>query len=157
VGEGGTKVLLLRHASAGERLPSPAADRARRLDRTGRADSRAVLSALAEHPIERVVASPHTRCRETVEPLARRRGLDVECREALAPATNGADVLKLLEELAEWSVVCTHREVFERLFHGRIRCEKGGIWTVEVRDGRVAPIEYLPPASSALRERALSR
>jgi phosphohistidine phosphatase SixA len=150
----GIKVLLMRHASAGERLPSPAADRARSLDATGRADTRALLAALAEHAIERVVTSPHVRCLQTVEPIAQQRGLHVECREALAPGTSREDVLRLLEELPESSLVCTHREVFERLFHGRIRCEKGGVWTVEVRDGHVVPIEYLPPASSALRGRS---
>ena len=153
----GVKVLLLRHASAGERLPSPAADRARPLDGTGRADTGALLVALAEHAIERVVTSPHLRCRETVEPIAQQRRLHVECREALAPGTNRDDVLRLLEELPEWSLVCTHREVFELLFDGLIRCEKGGMWTVEVHDGRVVPLEYLPPAAGAVRERTATR
>lgn len=147
----------MRHASAGSRLPSPTEDRARSLDPMGRADSHALLVSLAPYPIQRVVTSPHARCRETVEPIARRRGLDVECREALAPDGSRVDLLNLLEELPDAALVCTHREVFDRLFDGEIHCEKGGVWTVEVRDGRVVPLEYLPPASSAARERARAK
>jgi 8-oxo-(d)GTP phosphatase len=151
------KVLLMRHASAGVGLPSPTADRARSLDPVGRADTRALLVSLAPYPIDRILTSPHTRCVETVEPIARQRCLDVECREALAPDGSRLDLLNLLEELPDSSLVCTHREVFERLFDGDIQCEKGGVWTIEVRAGRVVPLEYLPPASSGARERTRAR
>jgi 8-oxo-(d)GTP phosphatase len=147
----------MRHASAGSRLPSPTEDRARSLDPSGRADTRELLVSLAPYAIERVVTSPHVRCVETVEPIARQRGLDVECREALAPDGSRVDLLNLLEELPDSALVCTHREIFERLFDGEIRCEKGGVWTVEVRDGRVVPLEYLPPASTAARQRSQAR
>lgn len=139
-------MLLLRHASAGERLASPSEDRARHLDAAGCADARALASALAAHAIERIVSSPHVRCLESVEPLARLRGLAVEAREELAPQASREETLALLGEVRDNSLVCTHREVFELLFGGQITCEKGGAWIVEGG----TPVAYLPPPSSAL-------
>jgi 8-oxo-dGTP diphosphatase len=144
-------MLLLRHATAGERLESPAEDRTRRLDPPGRADARALPATLAEYPVDRILSSPHARCLQTVAPLARRRGIEIECREELAPEASRKDTLTLLSELPETAVVCTHREVFERVYRGEITCEKGGTWLVE-RKGRrrvPVPIAYLPPRSSA--------
>jgi phosphohistidine phosphatase SixA len=152
-------MLLLRHATAGERLASPAEDRTRRLDPSGRADARALPAALAEYPVDRIVSSPHARCLQTVAPLARRRGIEIECREELAPGASRKETLALLGELPESTLVCTHREVFERVFRGDITCEKGGTWLVE-RKGRrrvPAPIAYLPPRSSAAPVGASSR
>jgi 8-oxo-dGTP diphosphatase len=139
-------MLLMRHASAGERLASPADDRVRRLDAAGLADARALAPALAAHAIERIVSGPHVRCLESVEPLALLRGLTVEAREELAPGASPEATLALLGEVRDNSLVCTHREVFEQLFGGEITCEKGGTWIVE---GGV-PVAYLPPPSSAL-------
>jgi phosphohistidine phosphatase SixA len=140
-------VLLMRHASAGSRLESPALDRERALDEKGRSDAQLLVSALRDHAIDRVVTSPHRRCLESVEPIARVRGLEVECREALAPDGDPRDVLRLFETLPDSALLCTHREIFERLFDGEVKAEKGGTWVVEVRDGRLVPLEYLgPPA-----------
>ncbi|MGH3111442.1 MAG: SixA phosphatase family protein [Gaiellaceae bacterium] len=146
----GLKVLLTRHASAGERLESSSEDRLRALDRVGRADARALPAALSGHAIERIVSSPHTRSLDTVAPLARRLGLEVECREELTPDASSKDTLALLAELPESAVVCTHREIFERLFRGEVTCEKGGTWIVERRGRRLVPVAYLPPPSSVI-------
>jgi phosphohistidine phosphatase SixA len=148
-------VLLTRHASAGERLESPAEDRARGLDRVGRADARALAAALAGHRIERIVTSPHARCLETVAQLACSRGIEVECREELAPDASRKDTLAVLAELPESALVCTHREVLERVFRGEVTCEKGGTWLVERSRRRATPVAYLPPPSSARRTRAV--
>ena len=149
----GTKVLLMRHASAGERLPSLAVDRERSLDEKGRRDAGLLPSALRDFPIDRIVTSPHRRCLETVEPITRVRGLEVECSEALAPDGDRRDVLRLLETMPDSTLLCTHREAFERVFDGEIAAEKGGTWVVEMRDGRPVPVEYLPPPSAAPRPR----
>jgi phosphohistidine phosphatase SixA len=144
-------MLLMRHASAGERLESSVEDRTRRLDPSGRADARALPATLAEYPVERIVSSPHARCLQTVVPLARGRGIEIEWREELAPGALRNDTLALLAELPETALVCTHREIFERVYRGEITCEKGGTWLVE-RKGRrrvPVPVAYLPPRSSA--------
>jgi phosphohistidine phosphatase SixA len=142
-------MLLLRHASAGERLASPIEDRARPLDALGRADARRLAVTLGAHAIGRIVSSPHARCLESVAPLARRLGLEIEAREELAPGAPREATLALLGEVRDDSLVCTHREVFETLFGSEISCEKGGTWIVE--GGR--PVAYLPPPSTVLSSR----
>jgi 8-oxo-(d)GTP phosphatase len=141
-------MLLLRHASAGERMSSASLDRARRLDRVGRADARLLPAALTTHPLARIVSSPHARCLESVRSLSLARRLPVEQREELAPDAPLADTLALLAELPDESLLCTHREVFERLFGGEVTCEKGATWLVERRDGRPVPVAYLPSPTS---------
>lgn len=145
-------MLLMRHASAGERLGSPVQDHSRRLDAAGRADARALPAAFAEFEIERIVSSPTARCVATVLPLARRRRVEIECRDELGADASRKDVLALLAELPESTLVCTHREVLERLFRGVVTCEKGGTWLVERKGRRRVPVAvaYLPPPSSAV-------
>ncbi len=144
-------MLLLRHASAGGRLSAASLDRARRLDRIGRADARGLLETLAGHTIERVVSSPHARCVESVGALARSRNLHVEIRDELLPDAPLEDIRALLDDLPDSALVCTHREVIERLFRGELTCEKGGMWVLERRNGDHQPVAYLPPPSVTLR------
>ena len=92
---------------------------------------------LARFEIDRIVTSPHVRCVETVGPIARARRLEVEQRTELEPDAALADILALLAELPETTLVCTHREVIERLFSGEISCEKGGCLRLERRRGRL--------------------
>ena len=147
-------MLLLRHASAGERLPSPAEDRLRALDRAGRAEARRIRDLLARFEIDRIVTSAHVRCVETVGPIARARRLEVEERTEVEPDADRADILALLAGLPETTLVCTHREVIERLFTGEISCEKGGCLRLERRRGRLVPVDYMPPPPSGRRTRA---
>jgi 8-oxo-dGTP diphosphatase len=151
-------VLLLRHASAGERLSSPSLDLARGLDDLGRIQSRRLAHELAVRSVERVVSSPLPRCADTVEELASLLGIAVELRSELAPDAPRHEILALLDELPDASVLCTHREVFERLFDDGISCEKGGGWILERDDGLWRPLVYLPPpviAAVARRRAAL--
>ncbi len=146
-------MLLLRHASAGERLPSPAEDRLRALDRAGRAEARRIRDLLARFEIDRIVTSPHVRCVQTVGPIAGARRLEIEQRMELEPEAALADILALLAELPETTLVCTHREVIERLFSSEINCEKGGCLRLERRRGRIVPVDYMPPPPSVRRTR----
>jgi phosphohistidine phosphatase SixA len=150
-------MLLQRHASAGEPLDSPSLDRARPLDRIGRGDARRLAEVLAGYPIQRIVTSSHGRCKETVRPLAEARGLAIEWREELAPDAPLEDTNALLDELPDDALVCTHREVIERLFDGTVACEKGGTWVVERRGSRFVPTEYLPPPDDARAEAPVGR
>jgi phosphohistidine phosphatase SixA len=144
-------MLLLRHASAGQRRLLASHDSERPLDRQGRADARALQGALAGLVVERIVTSPHARCLETVSPLADASGLTIEMRPELAPTASREKMLRLLDELPETALVCTHREVIERLFDGQIKCEKGGAWLLRRTDGDLKPAAYLPPPSSVER------
>jgi 8-oxo-dGTP diphosphatase len=136
-------MLLLRHASAGERLSSPGVDRFRRLDEAGRIVARQLVWSLADREITRIVSSPLPRCLETVVPLAESRHLVVENRWELAPDSELDDILTLLDDLPETTLVCTHREVFEKLLGWDTPSEKGSIWVVERSGRELVPVLYL--------------
>jgi len=144
-------MLLHRHSSAGEKRDSPIDDRARPLDPVGRADARRLPWLLAGYSLEGIVSSPYRRCLESVEPLAVARSLEVEPADELAPDAALDDVKALLERLDDATLACTHREVLDRLFDGRLACEKGGTWMVERRGSLLVPVEYVPPP--AVRDR----
>lgn len=141
-------MLLLRHASAGERLSSPGVDRFRRLDDAGRVVARQLVWALAEHEITRVVSSPLARCVESVVPVAESRHLVVESRWELAPGVPIEDVMTLLVDLPDTALACTHREVFEKLLGPDAECEKGGAWVLERSGSELVPALYVPPPVS---------
>jgi hypothetical protein len=100
------------------------------------------------------VSSPHARCVESVRAVALDRGLRLESDDALAPDAPVEETRALLDLLPEASLVCTHREVIERLFGGELTCEKGAVWLLERRDGRHHPVAYLPPPTSAVSDSA---
>ncbi|HYA09016.1 MAG TPA: histidine phosphatase family protein, partial [Gaiellaceae bacterium] len=99
-------VILLRHASAGDRGAWDGDDRLRPLDDEGYDQAIALPEALAGRRISRVVSSPYVRCIESVEPLAAALGLTVELDGRLAEGAGGAGALALLTEL-EGGLACT--------------------------------------------------
>ena len=55
-------------------------------------------------------------------------------------------------------VVCTHREVFEKLLGWDVTCEKGGAWVLERNGPELVPALYLaPPAAVRAAERHTAR
>lgn len=138
-------MLLLRHASAGERLSSPDVDRFRRLDEAGRALARQLIWSLAGREITRIVSSPLARCLESVVPLAESRHLVVESRWELEPDVSLDDLRTLLADLPDTTLVCTHREVLETLLGWDVTCDKGGAWVVERNGSELVPSLYLEP------------
>ena len=152
-------MLLLRHASAGTRLSSPGVDSFRRLDDAGRRVARQLVWAYADREITHIVSSPLARCVESVVPLAESRRIVVESRWELAPDVDIDDVITLLVDLPDSSVVCTHREVFEKLLGWDVTCEMGGAWVLERNGPELVPALYLaPPAEvgAAVDPRAVS-
>ena len=149
-------MLLLRHASASERLSSPEIDRFRRLDDAGRVVARQLVWTLAEQEITRIVSSPLVRCVESVVPIAESRRIPVESRWELEPDVPLDDLLTLLVDLPDTTLVCTHREVFEKLLGWDVTCEKGGTWVLERKGVELVPSIYLePPAVVSGDRRAL--
>jgi 8-oxo-dGTP diphosphatase len=140
-------VLILRHASAGERLSSPHIDRFRELDEAGRSDARQLIWMFAGREIEKIVSSPLARCIQTVIPIAESCKLVVERSGALLPDAHPDATWELLEELPQTTLVCTHREVILQLFAGEVMCEKGGAWLLERSGSLLSPTEYLAPPS----------
>jgi 8-oxo-(d)GTP phosphatase len=141
-------MLLLRHASAGQRLSSPGIDRFRRLDEVGRTTARQLVWAFADREISTIFSSSLARCVESVIPLAQSRGLVVEDRWELEPDASLEDLLTLLVDLPDTAVACTHREAFEKLLGWDVTCEKGGAWVLERNGSELVPALYLAPPST---------
>jgi phosphohistidine phosphatase SixA len=76
-------LLLIRHARAGDRDEWEGEDRLRSLDRRGRRQAQQLVELLASYEIARILSSPYDRCIQTVEPLSRRLGVEIEAREEL--------------------------------------------------------------------------
>jgi hypothetical protein len=82
---------------------------------------------------------------ETVVPLAAARGLVVETHWELAPDSELEDLMTLLVDLPETTLVSTHREVFEKLLGWDTPCEKGAIWVVQRSGRELVPALYVEP------------
>lgn len=103
-------VVLLRHASAGDRDKWDGDDRLRPLDKRGRAQAKALRDRLRAAGVTRALSSPYVRCVQTLEPL----GLDIELDERLAEGAPRSETLALLAE-ADGAVACTHGDVIENV------------------------------------------
>jgi 8-oxo-(d)GTP phosphatase len=137
------RVLLVRHASAGDRDAWEGDDRLRPLDERGRTQAAGLVDLLRPFGPRSIFSSPSLRCRQTVEPLAKALALPVQEREELAEGSNRDDVVRLAAGRSDKPVVfCTHGDVVEELL-GR-ESEKGSTWLLRIDGDAVEPLEYVP-------------
>ena len=105
-------VILIRHASAGDREHWSADDRERPLDERGWRQAEALVHSLAGYEIERILSSPLVRCVQTVEPLASELGIGIEERGELTEGATREEALALVDEVRGAGVaLCTHGDV----------------------------------------------
>lgn len=155
-------VYLLRHARAGRRSTWKGDDEHRPLTKVGRRQAAALVTPLAGAGITRILSSPSVRCRETVEPLARRLRVPIDLTEALAEGAPLHEILRLVDKAAgENTVLCTHGDVLQPMLehlrdHGvdvgtrrkPPKMEKGSYWELRVKSGAVTRATYQPPPTS---------
>jgi 8-oxo-dGTP diphosphatase len=134
-------VVLLRHASAGDRDEWDDDDRLRPLDERGRQQAVTLRDLLRHRPITRIASSPYVRCIETVEPLADALGIEVEIDERLAEGTPPELTLSLLGQL-DGGLACTHGDVIEAVLGYGLR--KGAAAVVDVGRNGAEVLEALP-------------
>ena len=162
-------LILLRHASAGQRTAHPDDDTRRPLDAEGATDARLLAGLLACFaPRARVLSSPALRCLETVRPFAADFGGSVEAEPALAVprrtsyfpgarTTVGDPLGTLVRDLAtagRAAVVCLHRENLPQALAAACQAlgapsavpedpvlPKGGFWVVHAASGALAALE----------------
>ena len=148
-------VYLVRHAKAGVRELWQGPDEERPLTRPGRRQAERLVERFEGLEIERIISSPFLRCLQTVEPLARARGLEVEIADELA---EGADPERPIEFICglgpEPTVLCGHGgeiDAVVRAFEdegakveGSRGLAKGSVWVLEREDGNVVSGRYLP-------------
>ena len=105
-------VVLIRHASAGDREHWSGDDRERPLDERVWRQAEALVHSLAGYDIERVLSSSLVRCVQTMEPLARELGIEIEERGELTEGATREEALALVEEVRGAGVaLCTHGDV----------------------------------------------
>ncbi len=132
------RVLLVRHAKAGDRDKWGPRDDLRPISPKGEVQAEALVDQLAEFGIERVLSSPYLRCTQTVAPLAAARGLAVEPSDDLAEGEGPAGlalVRRLLTEPGD-IVLCSHGDVVEEVLDGLGVARddftrKGATWVLE--------------------------
>ena len=102
-------LLLIRHASAGDRDEWVGDDLPRPLDARGRSQASRLPELLGDYEIARVLSSPAVRCVQTVEPLARSRGLDLAVRQELGEEQQGEAGAALVRSLVGGQIaLCVH-------------------------------------------------
>jgi 8-oxo-dGTP diphosphatase len=135
-------LYVVRHAKAGS-----APDEERPLNDAGQRQARLIAELLAGADVGRVLTSRYTRCVETVAPLARRLGVELEHHDALAEEADVEVAWQLLESLAGTeTVLCSHGNIISPLLdrvlrrgaeiEGEWSCKKGSIWRLEPEGDR---------------------
>jgi 8-oxo-(d)GTP phosphatase len=141
------RVLLVRHARAGDRHQWVGDDAVRPLDAKGKKQAKRLAKTLAELGATRLVSSPLARCVQTFEPAAKRLGIPLEERNELVEGATRGQVVALLEELhGSVPALSTHGDVIAELIGWDQPCKKGSIWVLAVDGPDVRPETYLPPA-----------
>ena len=92
-------LYLIRHAKAGHRQRWEGPDHVRPLTRSGRRQAEALVEQFRDAPFTRLVSSPYVRCRQTLEPLSRERGLPVEDAGELEEGVGANETFRLISAL----------------------------------------------------------
>ena len=141
------RVLLVRHARAGDRMTWVGDDALRPLDEKGRKQAKRLAKILVELGATRLVSSPSVRCVQTFEPAVKHLGVPLEERTELAEGSSAEQVLALLEDLGDSvPALSTHGDVIADLIGWDKKCKKGSIWVLELDGEDVRAETYLPPA-----------
>lgn len=110
-------LIVVRHGDAGDKGRWQGPDRLRPLSPVGRRQAEGLVIRLEDYPVERILSSPTLRCRQTVEPLARDRFLQIEPAPALGVDAGLAQVRSVFwDRRLRNAVLCTHGETISQLF-----------------------------------------
>lgn len=158
------RVVLVRHADAGRRRDFDGPDLGRPLSDRGQAQAAALVALLRSFGPTRLVSAPALRCIQTIEPLARVRGLIVEQAGVFGEEEFGTDphaaTLRLrsaMQAAEDVTVICSQGGVIPALMTllspaGEPEpspqiAAKAGVWTLAVGAGPVRT-DYYPPTKN---------
>ena len=135
------RIHLVRCASGVDAASWSGAGGARPLSEQGRAEAAGLVDFLRGRSIERLIAAPALRCRETLAPLAADRHLPVHVDDRFEDAASIERALRLLRSLGEAAVVCVDGAELVALLVGLLggapsrelaeRSEPGSSWLIE--------------------------
>jgi 8-oxo-dGTP diphosphatase len=146
---------VVRHAKAGSRGHWTGDDRLRPLSKKGVKQAEELVSVLGPFPITAAFSSPFLRCVQTVEPLARARGVEVEKSEELAEGHGVEAVMRFMRNSTfDHVVLSTHGDIVWELVEDLVKrhvvragdggYEKGSTWVVEAEDGSPKRARFIP-------------
>ena len=153
-----TRLMLVRHAHAGDRGAWTGDDTLRPLSPRGSAQAAGLtelLTPLALHPAASVASSPALRCTATVAPLAARLGTTVRVEAALGEGSDPSALLARVVGLTAPTVWCSHGDIIPALLLLLAErgvdlgtdptCRKASTWVLELAPGGVPTARHLPP------------
>ncbi|HVA44739.1 MAG TPA: phosphoglycerate mutase family protein [Acidimicrobiales bacterium] len=149
-------VILLRHASAGDRDQWEGDDRRRPLDPKGQRQAEAVVAGLDQFEVAAIISSPARRCVQTVEPLAEARDLAVVIDDALWEDRAADSIALVMSLVGTDTVISTHGDNIPSILQHLAVTEdvelgphpdwkKASAWILEATGGRYRSAHYLPP------------
>lgn len=154
------QLLLVRHGHAGSKVRWKGDDRDRPLSTKGKRQAQWLCDVVVPLAPVRIVTSPYLRCLQTIEPLVGKLDLEPKTSEDLVPDA-GPRALEYVERLARSRagggiVVCTHGEILGEVLEAlstrsgtklrpRPPGQKGCLWVVEMKSGRMHEARYSPP------------
>jgi phosphohistidine phosphatase SixA len=152
-----TLIYLLRHAKAKDREKWTEPDDLRPLTKAGWRQAEALVELYADAEFVRLLSSPYVRCVQTLEPLAKARGLPVETADELAEGEPLEATYELMRAVAADgpAPLSTHGDVIENVLkdlqlrsvpvEGAFNLRKGSTWVLDWSGGEVTRARYVPP------------
>jgi 8-oxo-dGTP diphosphatase len=158
-------VLLVRHASAGNRSDWNGDDRARPLDEVGKSQSEGLIWLLTRFDVREIVSADLARCVMTMEPLSAAVGLTIREDSVLSEEGypgNEKAALSLIKSIGSENtaaVVCSQGGVIPDLLERLSSTEgvdiqspppskKGSVWSLTFGGKKMIAAEYFSPLST---------
>jgi 8-oxo-dGTP diphosphatase len=155
-------VLLVRHASAGNRDDWDGEDRLRPLDETGQLQAQELVRLLSRFEVDTIVSADYLRCTQSLEPLSQSIGVEIKEEPLLNEAEfprhkeEAIALIRKLEQEGEAIAVCSQREVIPELLlrlaaedgielPTPVRAKKASVWALSFDGPRLCDAHYFPP------------
>lgn len=154
-----TTVLVVRHAVAGSKSRYKGDDRARPLDKKGRAQAESLVGLLLAFGATDLYAAPRARCHQTLEPLAEELGVPIGDEPTLTEEAYADDRAAGRERFDDITrsdgtpVICTQGKVIPDLIAwwcdrdgvkpDKSRNRKGSTWVLSVVDGVLVSADHI--------------
>lgn len=152
-------VYLVRHAVAQTRSDwGNKDDDLRPLTKRGERQAEGLVELLARADVRRISSSPAVRCVDTIQPLARKLGLEVRTTDALMEGSGARAAYDLARDAHHRkgdTVLCTHGDIVPEILRriardgaslpNELRWAKGSTWILETDGHHFTKARYAPP------------
>jgi 8-oxo-dGTP diphosphatase len=155
-------VLLVAHATAGDRNSWKGDDRARPLDENGREQAQELVRLLSRFEVQKLVTADYLRCIETLKPLADSIRLEIEEEPLLSETgfpgheTEAVAAIRRLGDHDEAVAACSQRQVIPDLIRmladedgvelpDPFKYKKASVWALSFDGEKLVGTEYFPP------------